>query len=83
LRSRQMEDLWVVRRSGVGGGREWEEEEERKGGIGFDCVVGGGVWARGWGRSIRRTEAPYEARRRPQNGAARRTVRRIMLWKAQ
>lgn len=45
-----MEDLWVVRRSGVGGGG---------GRVGGDEFGFGGVgWASGWGRSMRRTEAP-------------------------
>jgi hypothetical protein len=56
LRSRVMEDLWVARGSGVGSGRFCREEEE-------------GWWASGCGRSTRRTEAPQEARRRPQKGA--------------
>lgn len=52
LRSRQMEVLCVVRRSAVGGGRSGVVSgEENWGG----CEGG---WARGWGRSIRRTETP-------------------------
>ena len=34
LRSRQMEDLWSVRRSGVGGGRGGGEVEVEEGGGG-------------------------------------------------
>lgn len=40
LRLRQMEDLWVVRRSGVGGGGV--AVEDGVGGMGLDWVVGGG-----------------------------------------
>ena len=53
FRSTAMDDLCLVRRSFVGGGRSEELVE----------------WVRsGTARSIRRTEAPLSARRRPANG---------------
>ena len=51
-----MEDLWRVRRSLVGGGRE----------------LGEGEWVRlGIARSMRSTEAPLSARRSPAKGPER------------
>jgi hypothetical protein len=52
LRSTAIDDLCRVRRSLVGGGRLKDEECERL----------------GTARSIRRTEAPLSARRRPAKG---------------
>lgn len=45
LRSRQMEDLWMVRRSPVGGGSWGRDDavvEAGDVGLGLDCVAGGG-----------------------------------------
>ena len=45
LRSRQMEDLWVVRRSPVGGGSGGGDDdvvEAGDGELGLDCLTDGG-----------------------------------------